>query len=69
VGAHKTNLASVRLKSDFSKNPDTGRFPAKARLSKEQWAMGRVYAFVVGSPKVYGKADRDIAERYNLLTQ
>lgn len=46
IGAYKTNLSSVRLKSDFSKNPDLRKGPSK-RLSKEQWAIARVYAFVI----------------------
>tara|TARA_Y100000592_G_scaffold67358_1_gene104679 strand:+ start:117 stop:596 length:480 start_codon:yes stop_codon:yes gene_type:complete len=46
IGAYKTNLKSVRLKSDFSKNPDLRKGPSK-RLSKEQWAIARVYAFVM----------------------
>ena len=46
IGAYKTNLSSVRLKKDFSKNPDL-RKGASMRLSKEQWAIARVYAFVI----------------------
>jgi hypothetical protein len=62
IGAYKTNLASVRLKKDFSKNPDTKRFPASSRLSKEQWAMARVYSFV-NKGKTYRTADKDIAKQ------
>ena len=58
VGAHK-NLSSVRLKKDLSKNPDTKKFPASARLSKEQWGMGRVYGLVMNNPKQVGKGKPD----------
>jgi hypothetical protein len=64
IGAHK-NTGSVRLKKDFSKNPDTKRFPASARLSKEQWAMARVYSFV-NKGKTFKTADADIAREYKL---
>ena len=43
IGAHKTNLKSVRLKGSFKKNVDA---PASAKLSKEQWAIARVFAFL-----------------------
>jgi hypothetical protein len=66
VGAWKGNLGSVRLKSDFSKNPNTTAYPRSARLGKEQWAIARVYAFVMGTKKVFEGADRDIAVRYGL---
>ena len=39
VGAHKTNNSSVRRVSDFKKLPGK-------KLSAEQWAFGRVYAFL-----------------------
>lgn len=66
VGAWKTNIASVRLKKDFSKNPNTRAYPRSARLSKEQWGMGRVFAFVMGTKKVYSGSDRDVAEKYGM---
>lgn len=34
VGAWKTNIESVRLKKDFSKNPNTEAYPRGARLGK-----------------------------------
>ena len=43
VGAHKTNPESVRVKGSFKKDAYA---PISAKLSKEQWAMARVYAFV-----------------------
>lgn len=48
VGAAKTEPTSIRLKGSFVKNVDA---PASAKLSKEQWAMARVYSFLNGNPK------------------
>ena len=62
VGAWKKNIESVRLKKDFSKNPDTKKYPRSARLGKEQWAMARVYSFV-NKGKTYKTTDKDIAEQ------
>ena len=61
VGAWKSSLSSVRLKKDFSKNPDTKRYPRSARLSKEMWAFGRVYSFIMGG-KTFRTADSDLAK-------
>jgi hypothetical protein len=70
LGAAKTNVASVRLKKDFSKNPDLRRYPRSARLSSPQWAAARVYSFldgILGNPSgSYDKADADIARRFGL---
>jgi hypothetical protein len=66
TGAWKSSLSSVRLKKDYSKNPDTARYPRSARLSKEQWSFARVYAFINKSKKVFYGADADIARKYNL---
>ena len=44
VGAWKGNPASVRLKSG-KKAP---RAPRSAKMGKEQWAMARIYSFVMG---------------------
>lgn len=57
IGAHTTNLESVRL-NNFSKNPDTKKYPASKRLSKEQWAMARVYSMIMGK-----RADPDLQEK------
>ena len=43
IGAYKTNPESVRTKGTFKKDP---KAPLSQKLSKEQWAMARVYAFV-----------------------
>ena len=42
VGAYKTNPQSVRTKSG-AKDP---KAPLSKKMSKEQWAMSRVYSFV-----------------------
>lgn len=48
IGAYKTNPESVRLLGSFKKNVDA---PMSMKLSKEQWAMARVYSFLDGNPK------------------
>jgi hypothetical protein len=65
IGAWKSNPQSVRLKKDFSKNPDTSKFPRSARLTKEQWAYARVYSFV-DKGTTYLTTDKDIAEKYGV---
>ena len=65
VGAWKTNLASVRLKKDYSKDPDTRRYPRSARLGKEEWAMARVYSFL-DRGKTFQTADADIARKHGV---
>jgi len=60
--AATSNPQSVRLKKDFSKNPNMGAFPRSARLSNEQWGMARVYSFL-DKGKTYHTADADIAKR------
>jgi len=50
IGAYKTNPQSVKPMVQ----------------SKEQWAMGRVYSFVMRRATTFGKADKDIAKKYNL---
>lgn len=67
VGAWKTNIASVRLKKDFSKNPNLQKYPRSARLTKEQWGFARVFAFVIGTKSVYEGSDKDIAMKYDLM--
>ena len=64
LGAYHTNPESVRVKGTFEKDPSA---PLSVKLSPQQWGMARVYAFVMKTPKVFGKADREIAERYGLL--
>jgi hypothetical protein len=48
IGAYKTNPESVRLSGSYVKNV---KAPLKYKLSKEQWAMARVYSFLDGNPK------------------
>lgn len=48
IGAYKTNPLSVRMKGSFKKNVDA---PMSQKLSKEQWAMARVWSFLDGNPK------------------
>jgi len=48
IGAYKTNFSSVRLKGSYVKNVNA---PPSRKLSKEQWAMARVYSFLDGNPK------------------
>lgn len=48
IGAYKTNPQSVRLKGSFVKGV---KAPMSAKLSKEQWAMARVYSFLDGNEK------------------
>jgi hypothetical protein len=50
VGAYKTNPASVR--------PSVN--------SAEQWAMARVYSFVMKRKTTYGGVDKHIAQKYNI---
>ena len=64
LGAYHSNPESVRLKGSFQKDPSA---PLSRKLSPQQWAMGRVYAFVMKAPQVFRKADREIAEMYDLL--
>jgi hypothetical protein len=48
IGAYHTNPTSVRMKGTFKKNV---RAPYSKKLSKEQWAMARVYSFLDGNRK------------------
>ena len=48
IGAYKTNPTSVRMKGSFEKGVSA---PYSQKLSKEQWAMARVYSFLDGNPK------------------
>lgn len=48
IGAYKTNPMSVRMRGTFKKGV---KAPMSQKLSKEQWAMARVYSFLDGNPK------------------
>tara|TARA_R100000951_G_scaffold100487_1_gene91327 strand:- start:27 stop:347 length:321 start_codon:yes stop_codon:yes gene_type:complete len=62
VGAWKSNPTSVRSKSGDKK--DSG-FPLSQRMTKERWAYGRVYGFVMKNPKQVGegKPDSDLYKK------
>jgi hypothetical protein len=64
LGAYHSNPESVRVKGTFKKDPSV---PLSRKLSPQQWAFARVYAFVMKTPKVFYKADREIAEAHRLL--
>ena len=61
IGAWKTNPTSVRLKGSFKKDPNLS-IPRSKRLSKEQWAMGRVFSFL-NKGKTTRSADKDLYEK------
>jgi len=48
IGAYHTNPTSVRMRGSFKKNVAA---PYSMKLSKEQWAMARVYSFLDHNPK------------------
>ena len=56
IGAYKTNPTSVRMKGSFKKNV---KAPMSKKLSKEQWALARVYSFLDGNQK----HDTDLREK------
>jgi len=58
VGAWKTNIASVRLKSG-KKDPTA---PRSAKMTKEQWGIARVYSFIMKG-KTWYTADKDLAAK------
>ncbi len=65
VGAWKTNIQSVRLKSG-EKNINA---PRSAKMGRQQWAMGRVYGFIMKNPKQInkGQPDHDLAIKAGLV--
>jgi len=48
IGAYNTNPTSVRMKGSYVKGTNA---PMSLKLSKEQWAMARVYSFLDNNPK------------------
>lgn len=58
VGAHRTNLLSVRLKDTFEKNVPA---PASKKLGPEQWGMARVYSAIMGGPTI--KFDKHLLKK------
>lgn len=63
LGAYHTNPESVRVKGSFKKDASV---PLSQKLSPQQWAMARVYAFVMKTKPVFYGADKHIAEEYHL---
>ena len=68
IGAYKTNPTSVRMKGSYTKGVDA---PMRKKLSKEQWAMARVYSFLDGNPKhdqdLHGGISRENAEKLRAI--
>ncbi len=60
VGARRTNPESVRQVGTGKK---VGGKSLKGKMSAEQWAMARVYSFVMKRPGTWGKADKDLADK------
>jgi len=58
IGAYKSNPESVRLQ-DGTKN---FRKSLAGKMSKEQWAVSRVYSFVMKG-KTFTTADADLAKK------
>jgi len=48
IGAYKSDPSSVRMKGSYKKGVNA---PMSMKLSKEQWAMARIYSFLDGNPK------------------
>ena len=68
--AHLSGMPLKALKEVFNKgigayytNPESVRPMVK---SPEQWAFARVYSFVMKRKSTYGKADKHIADKYNI---
>lgn len=62
-GAWESNIRSVRLKKDFSKNPDLKKYPRSARLTPEQWGYARIYSWL-DKGRTFYTADQDISRKY-----
>ena len=62
VGAYKSNPQSVRMKGTFKKNV---KAPLSKKLSKEQWAIARVYAFIMKTlnPREPQNQDKDLIKK------
>jgi hypothetical protein len=60
VGAHKNNRASVR-------NVKGVKGGAGKKMGAQQWAMARVYSFVMKQPGTWGRADKDLADEVRKL--
>jgi hypothetical protein len=62
VGAHKTNIESVRVAATGKKDP---KAPPSTKMSAEQWGQSRVYGLVMENPKQIkeGQPDADLWRR------
>ena len=60
VGARKSNPESVRQVGSGKK---VGGKSLRGKMSAEQWAMARVYSFVMKRPGTWGKSDKDLADK------
>tara|TARA_R100001463_G_scaffold78646_1_gene132972 strand:+ start:315 stop:656 length:342 start_codon:yes stop_codon:yes gene_type:complete len=60
LGARKSNPQSVRSSSTGKK---VGGKSLKGKMTGNQWAMGRIYSFVMKQPGTWGKADKDLADK------
>lgn len=56
VGAHKTNIGSVRNVQGVKGGPGK-------KMSKEQWGFGRLYSFVMGG-KTQKTTDKDLWNKH-----
>jgi hypothetical protein len=59
IGAWKNNIASVRVASTGKKDPSA---PRSVKMGKEQWAMARIYSFIMGG-KTQKTTDSDLWKR------
>lgn len=60
VGAWKTNIESVRLKSG---KKDYSVKDRSKKMTKEQWAYGRIYSFIMGG-KTQKTTDSDLWKKH-----
>ncbi len=59
-GARKSNPQSVRQVSTGKK---VGGSSLRGKMSAQQWAMARVYSFIMKQPGTWQKADKDLADK------
>jgi len=60
VGARKSNPQSVRSVKTGKK---VGGKSLSGKMTAQQWAMGRIYSFVMKQAGTWGKADKDLADK------
>jgi len=63
VGAWESSAKGIRRLSDGQKDYSNSRV---GKMSKEQWAYARLYAFLAKTKSVYYGADNDIRTDYGL---